>query len=223
MQRLVESHVDLAESVAASVYRKAPHAMDLDETKAQAFLGLVKAADRWEEYCAERGFDSSNLQYFPVFASRRIRGEIIDSLRKKDFATRSQRDSSKRLLKAGMGEGVSEEELSERTGLSKEAIRDTVTAVSQRPVSLEAVGDISVPDRTYIDQAHQDSALLMEMVDFMQTLPHAEQVVLALHYYLNLELREIALILQITESKASHLHTSAVVSVKSLLEQLLKS
>ena len=221
MQAVVEEYLDLAESVAYSVYRKAPHAMELDETKAQALLGLVKAADRWMDYCAERGYDPDHMQYFAVFATRRIRGGIIDALRKKDFATRAQRDSSKQLFKAGLGSGASEEELAERTGMSPAEIRETVTAVSAKPVSLEAVGELSIPDRTLVEQAQEENAVLEGMVSFMRELPYDEQVVLALHYYMNMELREIAKLLQITESKASHLHTSAVMAVRNLLSTLV--
>lgn len=223
MQAVVVEYLDLAEAVAVSVYRKAPHAMELDETKAQALLGLVKAADRWLDYCRERGYDPDHMQYFAVFASRRIRGEIIDSLRKKDFATRSQRDSSKQLFRAGLGSGATEEELAERTGMSPAEIRTTVSAVSAKPVSLEAVGEIPIPDRTLVEQAQAESAVLERMVEFIQSLPHEEQVVLSLHYYLGVELREVARLLGITESKASHLHTSAVVAVHHLLATLMAS
>lgn len=221
MQRVVEEYRDLAESVAAAVYRKAPYAMELDETKAQAFLGLVKAADRWPSYCAERGFSPDSMQYFAAFATRRIRGEIVDSHRKKDIATRAQRDYSKQLAKAGLGAGASEEELAERTGLSREAIRQTVAAVSKKHVSLDAVGEIPIPDQSLVEQVQAESAILRKMVEFMRQLPYQEQVVLALHYYLSLELREIAKLLQITESRASQLHTSAVVAVRGLLSGVL--
>jgi RNA polymerase sigma factor for flagellar operon FliA len=223
MASAVEKYKSLADSIALSAYLKLPHIMDLDETKAQAYYGLCKAADRWLDYCDERGFDSEAVNYFEAFASRRIRGEIIDCHRKIDPATRTQRDNSKLINSAGHGIGADEDELVKETGLSRDAIRDTISATAKRHVSFEVLGEVSIPDRTDIEASHEESQILKTLVDFIQTeLDYQEQIVLALHYYAGKELREIAIILEISESSASQLHTAAALAVRGVLVELLE-
>lgn len=220
MQRVVEENVALAVSIAMSVYRQAPHAIELEEVKAQAMLGLVKAAARWHDYCDERGFSPDDMQYFAAFAGRRIRGEIIDALRRKDYATRGARDKVKALIDAGLDRGVSMTELAAATGMSEDEIRTVLAAVNRRPVSLEAAGDVAAGGS--VESDHSTTALLEKMTRYIQTLPVISQVVISLHYYKGMELREIANELEITESRASQLHTSAVIEIRELLAHYLK-
>ena len=220
MQEVVENYIPLAASIATTIYQSAPHALELDEVKATAYLGLVKAAARWNEYCAERGFSPGDMQYFSAFAGRRIRGEIIDSFRKKDFATRGTRDRMKLLIDAGLDQGRSVPDLAEATGMSEQEIRTVLAASNRRPVSLEAAGDMA--DDNSVESDHSTTALLEKMVRYIRTLPVISQVVLSLHYYRGMELREIASELDITESRASQLHTTAVLGIRDLLSTYLK-
>jgi RNA polymerase sigma factor for flagellar operon FliA len=211
---LITNHVALAASVAASVYRSAPHVMEPDELRSIAYLALVQAADRWPNYCDERGYDPARTEYFAPYVTRRVRGAIIDTLRATDHATRSQRSKVKALQAAGSDLGVGEEELSRRTGLTKSEIRDAFGAAARHPVSIDSEDQdfeshfvVSVEGSMFVD------ALLAEVVEVIASLSVVHQVVLALHYFSGLELRDVAKKLTITESRASHLHTEAVLAV----------
>lgn len=219
MVAVVENNMGLAVSIAQSVYQSASQALEFDEVRSQAYLGLVKAAARWYAYCEERGFDPGDWQYFAAFASRRIRGEIIDSVRKKDFATRSVRDKMKVLIDAGLDRNVPVSELARITGFSEDEIRKVMAAAQRRPVSLEAAGDVA--GEGSVESDHSTTAVLEKMVRHIRTLPVTSQVVLSLHYYRGMELREIATELGITESRASQLHTTAVLGVRDLLAAYL--
>ncbi len=220
MQEVVEQYLPLAASIANTIYQSAPHALELDEVRATAYLGLVKAAARWPDYCEERGFSPADMQYFATFAGRRIRGEVIDSFRKRDFATRGVRDRMKVLIDAGLDQGKSVAELAAITDMTEQEIRAAIAASNRRPVSLEAAGDMA--DESSVESDHSMTALMEKMVRYIQTLPVIAQVVLSLHYYRGMELREIAAELQITESRASQLHTSAVLGIRDLLSSYLK-
>lgn len=57
LEAMIAEHLPLAQALAQKVWRQAPHALDLDELKGIANLGLVAAADRWHPYCAERSYE----------------------------------------------------------------------------------------------------------------------------------------------------------------------
>lgn len=220
MVLVVEKNMGLAVSIASTVFKTTAHALEFEEVRAQAYLGLVKAAARWPSYCAERGFNPEDMQYFATFSARRIRGEIIDSIRKKDFATRSTRDKMKVLVEAGLDQGATIPELAATTGFSEDEVRKVLAAAQRRPVSLEAAGE--VPDgASSVESGHSTTAVLEKMVRYIRTLPVMSQVVLSLHYFRGMELREIAAELGITESRASQLHTTAVLGVRDLLADFL--
>ncbi len=215
---LIHNHVALAASVAASVHRSAPHVLEADELRSIAYLALVKAATRWPSYCEENGYDPDRVEFFAPYVTRSVRGAIIDTLRSNDHASRSQRSKVKALQAAGVDAGVSEEELSRRTGFSKHEIRDALGAAARHPVSIDAPDQdfeslfvISVEGSMFVD------SLLAEMVDVIDSLSVVHRVVLALHYFSGLELRDVATKLTITESRASHLHTEAVLAVHKAL------
>ena len=215
---LVRNHVALAASVARSVYRSAPHVMDADELRGIAYLALVQAAVRWPHYCEERGYDPAHVEFFVPFVTRKVRGSIYDMLRATDHASRSQRSKVKLLQAAGSDAGVEEEELVLKTGLTKREIRDAFGAAARRPVSLdspdqdfESMLTFTVEGSMFVD------ALLAEVVGVIRSLSVLHQVVLALHYFSGLELKDVATKLLITESRASHLHTDAVLAVHAVM------
>lgn len=104
--------------------------------------------------------------------------------------------------------------------MSEQEIRTVLAASNRRPVSLEAAGDMA--DDNSVESDHSTTALLEKMVRYIRTLPVISQVVLSLHYYRGMELREIASELDITESRASQLHTTAVLGIRDLLSSYLK-
>lgn len=217
LSSLVTSHAHLAGSLAYGVWRKAPHAMEKDELESIANLALVLAAERWPIYCAEHGYSPERIEYFEPYASRRMRGAIIDTLRSTDFATRSQRTKAKALQAAGSDSGASEDQLTAATGLTKAEVRDTLAATSRRPVSLDAPvspeAEAAHLPTTTVEGDHFVSTVLASVTATVAGLSEAHQAVLALHYFSAVELKEVAGSLGITESRASHLHTEAVLAV----------
>lgn len=211
-ESLIRNHMGLAQSLAMQVWRTAPHALDLDDLRAIAYYGLTMAADRWNPYCAERGFDPGALEYFKPFVVRRVHGALIDAIRASDWATRSLRTKARALQDAGQDKGLSHAELAERTGMTVTEVRATVRGMAQRPVSLEA--EELDPDSDHdVESSAFTSEILATVVDVVGTLPGDQQAVVALHYYKGLQLQEVARQMGITESRASQLHAKAVLTV----------
>lgn len=222
-ETLIGNHIGLAKAIAVQNWQTATHALDLDEMVSLANMGLVDAANRWENYCLKNGYDPAAVEYFKVFAARRIHGTVRDGIRQNDWATRTLRDKAKRLKLAGQDEGLSSEELAEKTGMTLKEVNSTIHRMSSRPVSLEAntwgEGDTGFNYTDPIDT--EGSAFAKDMLkhasDVIRTLPQDQQVVLALHYYEALEIRAVARELGITESRASQLHTKAVLTIRQAL------
>lgn len=225
-QSLIENHLGLAESIATREWRTAPYALEKAEMLGLANLGLILAADRWESYCKEKGFDPTAVQYFKGWAGLRIRGSIRDELRKRDWATRTLRSKSKRLKNAGQDEGLSVAQLAEKTGMSVAEINKVMTKLSLRPVSLDA-------NYSTVDNSDSKEVQLKEDIDtegiafansmvaqFVQTykvLEDCAKVVLALHYYDKMDLRHIAEELELPESKVSQIHAEGVLTIKNAM------
>jgi RNA polymerase sigma factor for flagellar operon FliA len=213
---LVETHLGLAQSLAQQEWRKAPHALEADELRAIAYFGLCAAAERWKPYCAEKGYSPEALQFFKPFVVRRVKGAIIDAIRKSDWAGRNLRARAKALQEASgeaTGEArLSHAELAERTGMSEKNVRSTVRDMAQRRISLEAE-DLDPGDSTDVESSVFTRTVLSGVVAVIRTLAPDQQAVLALHYHNGLKLQEIAFALGITETRASQLHADAVLAV----------
>lgn len=209
---LIHQYLPLAQSLAQQVYRTAPHALELDEMRAIAYLGLVGAAQRWRPYCAERAFSPKALEYFRPFVVRRVRGALIDAIRASDWATRALRTRAKALAEAGQDGGASLAQLAERTGLTVAEVRSTMRGLAQRPVSLEAE-EIDPNSDHDVESSAFTAAVLTAVVDLIRTLDRDQQTVIALHYYRGLQLQEVAQVMSVTESRASQLHARAVLAV----------
>lgn len=233
IESLILNHLDLARSVAISEWRTATHALQKDEMIALANLGLVDAANRWEAYCKKKNYDPAATQFFQVFARLRIRGTIRDQIRKDDWATRTLRSKSKKLKDAGQDEGISVEELAERTEMSVAEIRKVNARLAARPVSLDAHLNNNALGPSFDGASNTKENQLQDLVDtestvFEKTMLNAftatlnelsieSKIVLVLHYYSKMDLRRIAEELKMPESRVSQLHSSGALAVRQAL------
>lgn len=215
-EKLIAQHIETADRVAYAEWSKARHALDLEDLKATSYLGLVKAARRWYGYAEENGKDPNATQYFFTFSRLFMKGAIIDAMRKDDWATRSLRQKSKKLRAAGQDRGASVEDMSAHTGMSSKDINETIHGMSQRPVSLEAE-EIDAPVIQSVESSVLVTSLLEALVSVIMRMDPVTQTILALHYYQERELQDIAKILGITDHRSSELHTNSVIKIRAAL------
>lgn len=209
---LIIKHHYLVSLIAGQIYRRAPHATELAELTSLGNLGLVMAANRWEAYCEEKGYSPERLEYFVTFAGRRIRGAIIDDIRKTDYATRTQRSKNKQLIAAGFLDGATEGDLSEKTGMTVKEIRKNLTALSRRPASLDNE-DIDIEDNKPVESQLFEIEILRKASGFFEALPEIAKVVLALHYYSGIELQAISVRLDMPDAQVSKIHTETILAL----------
>jgi RNA polymerase sigma factor for flagellar operon FliA len=210
---LVRQYERLPKAVAWKVWRTAPTQLDLDELTGIANAALVASAARWPAHCAKHGYSPTSVEYFQYVATLRIRGAVYDALRSEDWVTRKIRRNAKALLAAGQETGASLHELSQRTGLSRDDVQETLLAMTQAPVSLELQEvEFSAPEQA-IESQVAAKQILNVCADAIQTLSEEKQNVLVLKYYCDMSLDEIAEQLELPKSRISALHIEAVLAV----------
>lgn len=228
-EQLLETHLPLIRYHANQLIRRIPDSIEIDDLIDSGVLGLLDGASR---------FDAGRGNQFKTFISYRIRGAMIDYLRAFDWLPRSLRDTSKEfqqamsMLEQRHERPAEEADVAAHLGISIEEYRNRLMQV--RSLSVIYFDDLpqireddDIPN--IIDSFAGDPELMpdsqLEMHDFIQklaraitNLPKREKVLISLYYYEDLNMKEIALILGITESRVSQLHSQMVLRLRSLLE-----
>jgi RNA polymerase sigma factor for flagellar operon FliA len=229
-EQIVERHLPLVHHVARKIHAAAPGRAELGDLISAGTMGLINAV---ESYDPERGLA------FSTYAAPRIRGAILDDLRRWDHAPRSIRRKQRRLGAA-------------REGLSRTLQREPTAAETASAVGIEletfhrweakAADAVQVPldapldadkgrGATHADvlvgstgaevEDHLNHAQEVErMKSALQRLPERERLVLTLYYYEELKLHEIAEVLDLTESRISQIRSKALKSLRAELAPL---
>lgn len=203
-----------------------PPGLSQDDLLSFGAMGLLDAIDR---------YDPSRGVSFNTFAFSRIRGAILDELRRYDWLSRGARDKIQRLEKAiaemnEQGLKASEEMLMEKLQMDEKELRWLYELMSRSyVVSLDEVisldeGDVErsalVPDTSPNPEEYMEA---MEDCDTLkgalEKLEEREQLVLSLYYYEGLTFKEIGEVLGVTESRVSQIHGKALAMLKTLLRK----
>lgn len=191
--------------------RRLPAHISLGDLVSAGMLGVVEGFMR---------FDPERAETLDAFLDHRIRGALIDELRRNDPLTRGQRTFARKLgraTRAAAGD-ASEESLARALGLSLDAFRERVAQVSvalaiQAPgdgVDTECVPDDGLRPDAALD-ARERRALLARSAE---TLSARERELLALHYDHGQNFREIGVRFGVSESRVSQLHTHAIQHIR---------
>lgn len=228
-EELVHAYMPLADYVADRIAITLPSSVQKDDLKSLGYIGLLEALER---------FDVARGLKFETFAMWRIKGAILDGLRKSDWVPRSVRKKAKDMeeafqkLQSNQKEPVTDEQISEYLGMTIEEYGQLLNDVQMLSfISIdEPVGDegnvfrelipddktISPEEQLELNEAH---SLLAKAID---RLPEKEKVVVSLYYYEELTLTEIAKILSVSTSRISQLHTKAVLRLRGFLSRQKK-
>jgi RNA polymerase sigma factor for flagellar operon FliA len=217
---LILAHLHLVRHVIGRLRAKCPRGVDLENLEAAGVLGLVEAANRFEP---ERG------TRFETFAYIRIRGAVLDELRRncplpQHLLERiaKVRAASKRLLPP-----VTVEQLAEATGLGADDVTECLSALRlTRAVSwddivgttLARAADDEQPEHR-LEQAERRKLL----ADAIAQLPERERLVVTLYYLEELRLKEIGVVLDLSESRISRLLKTAVFNLGEFMRTRLSA
>ena len=218
---VVERHADLVRRIAHHLAARLPASVEVDDLVQAGMLGLIEAA---------RNFDSDQGASFETYASIRIRGAMIDEIRKGDWTPRSvhrrTREAAEvtRQIEQTTGRAATGAEVAQALGLgAEEYARLLEDAVSGQVLSLDshiddhgepnvAAGAAYSPERRL--QAAEFRRALAEAIG---QLPEREQLVLSLYYEQEMNLREVGAVLGVSESRVCQIHGQAMLRLRSRL------
>ena len=212
-------HIGLVKRVALHLKTRLPNFMELDELIQVGTIGLIEAA---------KSFDDKKGVEFEVFARTRIRGAIIDQVRKLSYLPRSaivnirDHNQATALLSGELGREPTQSELADFMGKGLEDFhKERTHAYRFQTVSLESQlpGTVDSPASEVNEpEANLEGSQMMEaLAESIESLPEREKTIVALYYVEEMNLREIGAVLDISESRVSQVLSSIV---KQLRQQL---
>ena len=219
---VVERHAELVRRIAHHLAARLPASVEVDDLVQAGMLGLIEAA---------RNFDSDQGASFETYASIRIRGAMIDEIRKGDWTPRSvhrrtrEAAEATRRIEQSTGRAATAAEIAEALGLApEEYARLLEDAVSGQVLSLDSHvedhGDVEIPAAPGASPERGLQALQFRqaLAEAIGQLPEREQLVLSLYYEQELNLKEIGAVLGVSESRVCQIHGQAVLRLRARLE-----
>jgi len=198
--------------------------VEYEDLLSYGIFGLIDAIDK---------YDINKGVKFETYASLRIRGSIIDNIREMDWMPRSLRQKSKDLEKAyrelenELGHPATDKEVADKLGLDLKEFNKLISEVSLSSlVSLDELLDQnyeigsgrSINFQDDSPERHVEITEIKEILaDAIDSLPEKEKKVLSFYYYEELTLKEISVIMNVSESRVSQLHTKAIMRLRGKL------
>jgi len=229
-EALIRRHAPLVRRIALHMIAKLPPSVELDDLIQVGMMGLFDALSR---------FESKQGVQFETFASQRIRGAMLDELREGDWLSRGARKNQKDIEAAlhraeqRLGRAPHESEIAAEMGLG---LRDYQRLLGKvRGMQLLSIEDMAGKqeagedsgdflDRHIAADLHdaradplerlRDQRLRQALVRAIEALPEREQYIMGMYYEQDMNLKEIAAVLGVTESRICQLHSQAVARLR---------
>lgn len=223
-ENLIIEYAGLVKIVAGRMGMYLGYTVEYDDLVGYGIFGLIDAIDKYE---LTKGVK------FETYASLRIRGAILDQIRKMDWIPRTIRQKQKKLetamqeLEKRLGRAANNEELAEELEISVSELEElvnqtTLTNLVSLDEYLEQGSEVRVeagnqPRFEQPEQVIERQELKKMLAEAIDTLTEKEQRVIAFYYFEELTLKEISKILEVSESRVSQLHTKALKKMKERL------
>ena len=217
--QLVEVYLPLVNIIAGRVSISLPAHIDKDDLISSGFFGLLDAIER---------YDFSRGNKFETYAGVRIRGAMLDYLRSKDWISVSLRQKIRKYeqsvseLEGELGRSATDEEIADKLGISIANLHNLLQQLNVATIiPLEEYVRSESPQADASDPAER--AELHELQDSLAAaidkLPEKEKIVVSLYYYEELTLKEISVILKLSEARICQLHTKAIFRLRGYLSR----
>lgn len=226
---LVHQYAPLVKRIALHLLARLPASVQLDDLIQSGMIGLLEASQK---------YDAGKGASFETYAGIRIRGSMMDEVRKGDWVPRSVHRNARRIseairaIEADTGRDAEDHEVAEHLGMSLDqyhhCLRDASAGrlFSLDDMDLEADESREIQHTDYApgnnagpQSVTEKSAFLECLASEIDKLPEREKLVMALYYDEELNLKEIGKVLDVSESRVSQLHSQAAMRLKSRLAQ----
>jgi len=220
---LLEKHTVLVKRIAYHLMARLPASVLVDDLIQSGMIGLFEA---------ENNFDSNKGASFETFAGIRIRGAMLDEIRRGDWTPRSVHRNSRlvseaiKSLEAQFGRDISDIEVAEKLDISLNEYHHILNEVSSGKII--GFEDLGISEDVYnIDDEDQPKDPYQHIEkDFFKkalsqcisTLPERESLVLSLYYDEELNLREIGQVIDVSESRVRQIHSQAMHRLKARMQ-----
>lgn len=222
---LVEKHGVLVKRIAHHLAARLPDSVLVDDLIQAGMIGLIEAS---------KNFDGSKGASFETYAGIRIRGSMLDEIRRGDWTPRSVHRNTRLIadkisaLEAELGRDVKDAEVASSLNVSLTQYHQMLKETSAGKVlDLDGLGvteDViaqEVEDADDVYQGVEGKNFKSSLVKAIKTLPEREGLILSLYYDDELNLREIGNVLNVSESRVSQIHSQAMVRLRARLKEWL--
>ncbi len=212
-RELLARHGRLVDRRARRLAARTGHAVHPDDLWSAGAMGLLEAARR---------FDGAQGAKFETFAEHRIRGAMLDEMRRMDHLPRRLRADADRVerergrLAQSLGREPSSDEIADALGVDHEDVAEVLQLLEPAMPILE---DDAVSDAPAADQALASAALGRSVASAVAALPQRLQILLALYYDEGLTYREIAKVMSVSEPRVCQLHSDAMKRLRGTLAE----
>ena len=220
-EQLILEYAPLVKLVAGRLSMYLGYNVEYDDLVSYGIFGLIDAIDK---------FDSMKEVKFETYASLRIRGSILDQIRKMDWIPRTIRQKQKKIdaamkeIETTTGRAATDEEIAQKLEISTDDFADwqsqmKITGVVSLNEFMESGSEI--PAEQHNQHRFEEPEEVIEKEELREVLGQAlelltekEKKVILLYYYEDLTLKEISNVLEVSESRVSQLHTRALQKMK---------
>lgn len=221
---LIDDYAPLVKRIAFHMMMRMPASVQVDDLIQAGMIGLIEASQK---------YDASKGASFETYAGIRIRGAIVDEMRRGDWVPRSVHRNSRRIaqavaaVEARTGRDAYDSEIAEELGVELDEYHEMLQdSNSSRLYSYE---ETFGEEDSNIDASEASSAfaspleglqregIRKALAEAITQLPERERMVLALYYDQELNLKEIGLVLGVSESRVCQIHSQAAARLKSRL------
>ena len=220
-EQLILAYAQLVKLVAGRLSMYLGHNVEYDDLVSYGIFGLIDAIDK---------FDMSKNVKFETYASLRIRGAILDQIRKMDWIPRTVRQRQRKIdeaikqIEMRTGKTATDEEIAVELGVSGDEFLNWQSQLKVTNVvslsEFEETGQepiIETVNKNRFSQPEdvvEEQELKQKLVESLELLTEKERRVIELYYYEDLTLKEISLVLEVSESRVSQLHTKALLKMR---------
>ncbi|MFO1259025.1 MAG: RNA polymerase sigma factor FliA [Gammaproteobacteria bacterium] len=220
-KRVVEEHGALVKRIGHHLMSRLPSSIQLEDLVQAGMIGLLEAA---------RNYDESRGASFTTYAGIRIRGAMLDEIRKGDWAPRSVHRNSRKVAQAvrsvenSKGRDARDSEVAKALGVSlaeyHAMIQDSngakIFAFDELGINVEVVASAAIEQPGPLDGLQRDDFKTI-LIREISKLPEREKLVLSLYYDEDKNLREVGEILGVSESRISQIHSAAMTRLQGKL------